>query len=104
MPKKRRAQPPEAAPPKCLAWGPSAHPALTEVILAVVDQQRRDNSPPETRRTYERLVARGYAPEDARHLIRNVVAQEIFAVMQRGEAYNEQRYIQALRRLPESVI
>jgi hypothetical protein len=64
----------------------------------------RDNSPPETRRTYERLVALGYAPEDARRLIGNVVAQEIFAVMQREEAYNEQRYIQALRRLPESVI
>ena len=51
-----------------------------------------------------RLVALGYAPEDARRLIGNVVAQEIFAVMQREEAYNEQRYIQALRRLPESVI
>ena len=51
-----------------------------------------------------RLVALGYAPEDARRLIGNVVAQEIFAVMQREEAYNEQRYIQALHRLPESVI
>jgi hypothetical protein len=77
---------------------------LTEAILAVVDQQMRDNTPPETQRTFERLVARGYAPEDARRLIGNVVAQEIFAVMQRGEAYNEQRYILALRGLPESAV
>jgi len=50
------------------------------------------------------LVTDGYAPQDARRLIGNVVAQEIFAVMQRGDVYNEQRYIAALQRLPESVV
>jgi hypothetical protein len=43
-------------------------------------------------------------PEDARRLIGNVVAQEIFAVMQREEAYNEQRYIAALHGLPGSAV
>jgi hypothetical protein len=66
---------------------------LTEAILAVVDQQMRATTPPETRRTFEHLVALGYAPHDARRLIGNIVAQEIFAVMPRGEIYNEQRYI-----------
>jgi len=64
----------------------------------------QDNSPPETQRTFERLVAQGYAPEDARRLIGNVVAQHIFAVMQREEAYNEQRYIAALQGLPDSAV
>ncbi len=91
-------------PSKRISWGPSANPALTEAILTVVDQQMQDNTPLETRRTFERLVAQGYAPEDARRLIGIVVAQEIFAVMQRGEAYNEQRYIKALQGLPESVV
>ena len=85
-------------------WGPAANPALREAILTVVDQQMRDNTPPETRRTYERLIAQGYAPEDARRLIGNVVAQEIFAVMQREEAYNEQQYIAALQGLPDSAV
>ena len=49
-------------------------------------------------------MALGYAPEDARRLIGNVVTQEIFAVMQRGEAYNEQRYIKALHGLPDSTV
>jgi hypothetical protein len=75
---------------------------LTETILAVVDQQMRDNSPPETRRTFDRLVVLGYAPEDARRLIGNIVAQEIVAVMQRGDVYHDQRYIQALHGLPDS--
>jgi hypothetical protein len=76
---------------------------LTSAILAVVEQLR-DTTPPETQRTYERLVALGYAPHDARRLIGNIVAQEIFAVMQREEAYNEQRYIAALQRLPNSAV
>jgi hypothetical protein len=64
----------------------------------------RDNNPPEIRRTYARLVVLGYILEDARRLIGNVVAQEIFAVMQREEAYDEQRYIMALRGLPERTV
>ena len=64
----------------------------------------QDNTPPETQRTFERLVALRYAPNDARRLIGNVVAQHIFAVMQREEMYNEQRYIAALYGLPDSVV
>ena len=94
MPKNRR---PEAASLKRIVWKPSANPALREAILAVVDQQLRDTTPPETNRTYERLVAQGYTPEDARRLIGNVVVQEIVAVMQREDVYHNQRYIAALR-------
>jgi hypothetical protein len=104
MPKKCQQRRQEPAQSKRITWGPSANPALREAILAVVDQQLRDTTPPETQRTFERLVALGYAPEDARRLIGNVVAQHIFAVMQRGEAYNEQRYIAALHGLPENAL
>ncbi len=104
MPKKHHKRRPDAAQPKRISWGPSANPALTEAILAVVDQQLRDQNPPETQRTFARLVALGYAPEDACRLIGNIVTQEIFAVMQRGEVYNEQRYILALQRLPGSAV
>ncbi len=104
MPQKRRKRRPEAVQPTRISWGPSANPALTEAILAVVDQQLRDNTPPETQHTFDRLVALGYAPQDARRLLGNVVAQEIFAVMQRGETYNEQRYIAALQGLPDSAV
>ena len=104
MPKKRQKRSLGTAQPTRISWGPSANPALTEAILTIVDQQMRDQNPPETQRTFARLGTLGYAPEDARHLIGNVVAQEIFAVMQRGEVYNEQRYIAALRGLPDSAV
>jgi hypothetical protein len=41
---------------------------LRDAILAVADQQMRDTTPPETRCTFERLVALGYTPEDVRRL------------------------------------
>ncbi len=63
--------------PRAAPWEPSANPALREAFLAVVDQQMQDNTPSETLRTYERLVAQGYAPEDARRVIGNVVTQEM---------------------------
>ena len=96
--KGRRVQPHQAR----VTFGPSANPALTAAILEVVDAQLRENTPPETRQTFERLVTGGYAPEDARRLIGNVVAQEIFHVLQRREVYNEQRYVAALHGLPDS--
>jgi hypothetical protein len=87
-----------------VTFGPSGNPALTETILEIVDTQLRDNTPAETRRTFERLVSAGYAPDDARRLIGNVVVQEIFLVMKRGEVYDEQRYTTALQGLPESAV
>ncbi len=87
-----------------LSFGPSANPALTTALLDVVETQIRDNTPPEARRTFERLVAAGYTPADARRLIGNVVAQEIFQVIQNGAAYDEQRYITALEGLPDSAV
>ena len=96
--KGRRVQPHQTR----VTFGPSANPALTAAILEVVDTQLRENTPPETRQTFERLVTSGYAPEDARRLIGNVVAQEIFQVLQRREVYNEQRYVAVLHGLPAS--
>jgi hypothetical protein len=98
--KGRRVQPQQAR----LRFEPSGNPALTAAILDVVDTQLRDNTPSETRQTFERLVSTGYAAEDARRLIGNVVAQEIFHVLQRGEGYNEQRYLAALQGLPDSAV
>jgi len=98
--KGRHVRPQEAR----VTFGPSANPAFTAAILEVVDTQLRENNPPETRQTFERLVTNGYTLEDARRLIGNVVVQEIFLVLQRGEVYNEQRYLAALRELPDSAV
>ena len=38
----------------------------------IVGTQLRDGTPPETRQTFERLVAEGYTPEGARQLLAHV--------------------------------
>jgi len=78
------------------------NPAIVRAtILEVVENQLRDNTPPEAKQTFERLVAEGHTTEEARRLIGVVVAHEIFNVLKRGEVYNQGRYIKALKRLPK---
>jgi peroxiredoxin family protein len=70
-------------------------------ILEIIDNQIRDNNPPETRQTLERLLSEGQPEEEAMKLIGCAVAVEIFEIMKHQESFNESRYIENLRKLPE---
>ena len=100
MTRKRRPQRQHIAPPSHAMQPPETNPQLAAAIMEVVDTQLRDGDPPETRQTFDRLVAAGYTPEGARQLLAHVVVHEIFAVMARGERYNQARFVAALHRLP----
>lgn len=77
------------------------NPYLHAAILEVVENQLANNTPPETRQTYERLMREGRSEDDAKSLIGSVVAVEIFEVLKRQEPFNHERFVQALNRLPE---
>ena len=68
--------------------------------MDIVDNQLRDNTPPETRRTLERLVAAGHTLEDARRLIGCVVSTVIYDVLTQRRPFDEAAYVAALQRLP----
>lgn len=74
---------------------------LRRVILEVVDNQLRDNTPPETKQTYQRLLKEGFSKDGARRLIGAVVSSEIFEVLKKQEPYDEKRFIAALHKLPK---
>lgn len=74
---------------------------LQRAILEVVENQIRDNNPPETRETFERLLRKGYSEEDAKKLIGTAVVYEVFNVLKKGEPYNGKRYIKALKNWDE---
>ena len=76
------------------------NPRLNAAILEIVDTQLREGTPPETGQTFERLIAEGYSPHAARDLIGCVVVNEIVEVLGRSEAYDEARFVAALRQLP----
>ncbi|HEY9736905.1 MAG TPA: hypothetical protein V6D06_11500 [Trichocoleus sp.] len=74
---------------------------LRETLLDVVETQIQTDTPPATRETLERLVAEGHPDDEARRLIASVLTAEMQAVLQEQQPYSEERYVAALRRLPQ---
>jgi len=72
---------------------------LQKAILEVVENQIRENNPPETRQTLNRLLKNGYSKSDAMKLIGSVVVVEIYEILKNKEPFNEERYVKALREL-----
>jgi hypothetical protein len=77
------------------------NPRLRAAILQVVENQLRDNNPPETRQTLDRLVKEGHSREEAKSLIESVVAAETFYVLKNQESFNHKRFVEALNKLPQ---
>ena len=74
---------------------------LKATTLEIVENQLRDNSPPETKVTYDRLLAKGYSDQESRELMGAAVSVEIYDVLKSNKPFDEARYIKALRRLPK---
>ena len=74
---------------------------LNQAVLEVVENQIRQLNPPATKETFDRLIREGHDHNEARRLIGCVVASEIFDILKNMEPYDEDRYVRALRRLPD---
>lgn len=77
------------------------NPVLKHAILEVVNNQLRDLDPPETKQTYDRLVADGISDHEARRLIGCVVSSEIFDVLEQQQPFDHARFVKALNKLPK---
>ena len=77
------------------------NPSLRAAIMEVVENQLRNNDPPQTRQTFRRLIEAGYSEEEAKRLIGCVVSAEIFDVLKKTEPFNLERFVKALNKLPE---
>jgi hypothetical protein len=74
---------------------------LKEQLLEVIKNQIEADDPKETALTLKRLMAEGHKEEDARLLIGQCVALEMFEIMQYKKPFNETRFISNLKRLPQ---
>ena len=72
-----------------------------EAILEAVEYQLKNNNPPITQETFTRLRSEGFSAEDAKKLISFALANEISGIMNNKEPFNEERYSQSLRNLPD---
>jgi hypothetical protein len=74
---------------------------IREQIFEIIKNQIESNTPPETRQTLKRLVDSGYNDQDARMLIGQCVAVELFSVLKLEKPFNNDRYVLNLKKLPE---
>jgi len=77
------------------------NPHLRAAFLEVVENQLRDNNPPETKQTLDRLIKEGYSKDESKEMIGSVVATETFYVLKNQEPFNQERFVKALNKLPE---
>jgi hypothetical protein len=74
---------------------------FSAAMYEVLDNQLRDNDPPETKQTLDRLLAEGHSQAEARRMLAAVVSSEVFEVLKHKQPYDHARYVAALQRLPK---
>lgn len=55
-----------------------SNPQLQAAIIEVVENQLRNDDPPQTGQTFKRLIEAGHSEKEAKRLIACVVSAEIF--------------------------
>ena len=78
-----------------------ANPRLKTAFMEVVDNQIRDNDPPETRETLDRLRSQGISEHDARSYIGQAVCVEVWDILKNKRVFNRERFVRNLKKLPE---
>ena len=74
---------------------------LRKAILEVINNQIKDNDPPETKQALVRLQEEGLTEEDALKLIGYVVASEVFTVLKENRKFDKAKFSSALNALPK---
>lgn len=74
---------------------------IREQIFEIIKNQIRDNDPPETKATFDRLRKQGFDDFQTRQMIGQCLAVELFEAMKFGKPYNNARYIKNLLALPK---
>lgn len=73
---------------------------LKSAILEVIEQQIRDQDPPETGSTLARLLSQGFSKEKSLELIGYVVGLEVLGVMESGRKFDRDDFANRLHALP----
>jgi hypothetical protein len=76
------------------------NPRLRAAILEAVENQLRAGDPPETRETLTRLIDEGHSEADAKVLLGQAVAVEIYCTLKEKKPFNRERFVRNLNGLP----
>ena len=75
--------------------------SLREEIFETIKNQIKNNDPPETKVTYDRLRKQGFDDFQTLQMIGQCLAVELFNIMKFKKPYDNERYIKNLKQLPK---
>jgi hypothetical protein len=70
-------------------------------LREAIQNQITANDPPETKETFGRLIAGGFAEEDVWRLLSAVLAVELATTLREGRPFILDAYVKALKALPD---
>ena len=77
----------------------SFNPRLQKLVFEVIENQIRDNDPPETKATWDRLKSAGYSDLQIKKMIGGVFIQHLYHVMKDLVPMDTEKHIRDLKRL-----
>jgi len=72
-----------------------------ELIIQAIKKQIRQNDPPETKETFDRLRLEGHAEKEVYRMLGCVMTSEIYEVMKDERVFDRDLYVRRLRSLPK---
>jgi hypothetical protein len=72
-----------------------------EAVFEAIDNQIKNNDPPETKQTYERLMKEINDHEEVMEYLGVVMRSEILDILKSKKPFNRKRYVERLNRLPD---
>jgi len=72
-----------------------------ELIIQAIKKQIRQNDPPETKETFDRLRREGHAKEEVYRMLGCVMTSEIYEVMKHERVFDRDLYVRRLQALPK---
>ncbi len=72
-----------------------------EIIFTIIDNQIKNNDPPDTLKVFNKLKSQGYSEFETKQLIGQCVAVEIYNMMKYKKPSDNERYIRNLNNLPK---
>ena len=74
---------------------------LRKIIFKIIENQIRNIDPPETLKAFNKLKSQGYTEFEAKQLIGQCVAVQIYNMMKYKKPYDNERFIRNLNNLPK---
>ena len=74
---------------------------MREQLFEVIDNQLRDNDPPEVKAASKRLKKMGFEKMEIKEMLAYCLSLEIYNIMALEKEFDEERYIKNIKGLPE---